>query len=1000
MRAKHGAHLLVGVWVLAALPLATLAVPTKAAAAALTFGKAVKTGAPRSVAFRSEGAAISPSPHAGEGRGGGLVAPFHPRSATGFAAAKQAAAAGRTGRHASVVSLSPAPPGPSSGAAVTSQATTGGGGSLQIVNSFPLTDRNMQIGWFGPSQAVAPPDPQIAVGDTQFMEMVNDSGSIWSKSTGALVSSASLYGFFSDPSRPSTAGITDPRVFYDSAIQRWFASALGFTNAGESWVYLMRSDTSDPAGTWWFYTVSHRTTTIQDQPKFGVTSDKVIMTWNDFNTSNAFTGSETVAIQKSDLGTGNAATVRWLTNGVDPSRFNLIPVQGPTLTPTGYLAYNVFDNNGNSVARLGLISVTGTPVGNDLTALEQDLTIAATSMPPGAEQPGLGPRLATNDDSFTSAAFSNGILYVAGNDGCYPAESTLRSCLRVIQLSLVGTPAVIQDVDLGQNGGHLFFPAVALDTSGNMTAVYTVSSVSVAATVATTGQAAGTIGTWERGWSIVTGYGSYDCGTCSTGFNGVRWGDYSAAVVDPTSGDVWVAGEYSPSTTDKTDWGTAAAHMTITPSVLKTAVSTAQYRLDGSDGSTWVPIDPSHLSLTITPATTGTAILDANIDLWTANAGINQDVGIFVSANSGPDTLVAWKESGGFAGTFSPNAAFVHDVMGVTQGVVYKVSLRWKANKPASGATIFAGAGPIGGAFSPSRLTARLVESGSTAMSEVSNNQYIRSSGANWIDMDSGLLALDVPATPNAVAVISANSDLWTVKPGFNQDLGIAVNGTVAAWKESGGFAGTFSPNAAFVQTIVDASSAFHVSLQWKTNTAATGGEIRAGAGQFPFSPTRITVELVSKTTVQTAVSTSQYQLTGSDGVSWIQPDPVVLHLSVNTPSTDCLALVSVNVDLWTASAGVNQDVAIAVSGSSVAETPVTHWPAVIGWKESGGFAGTFSPNAAFLQTVVQLSNSNGAYDLTVHWKSNIATGGQIRAGAGLSPNFSPTRLTAQLICS
>jgi hypothetical protein len=440
--------------------------------------------------------------------------------------------------------------------------------------------------------------------------------------------------------------------------------------------------------------------------------------------------------------------------------------------------------------------------------------------------------------------------------------------------------------------------------------------------------------------------------------------------------------------------------MAITPSVLKTAVSTAQYRLDGSDGSTWVPIDPSHLSLTMTPPATGSAILDANIDLWTANAGFNQDIGIFVSANNGPDTLVAWKESGGFAGTFSPNAAFVHDVMSVTAGVQYKVSLRWKANKPATGASIFAGAGPIGGAFSPTRLTARLVESGSSVLTRVSNNQYIRSSGGNWTDIDSALLAIDVPATPNAVAVISANADLWTVKPGFNQDLGIAVGGTVVAWKESGGFAGTFSPNAAFVQTVVDASSAFHVSLQWKTNTTAAGGEIRAGAGQFPFSPTRITVELVPKTTVQTAISTSQYQLIGSDGISWIQPDPVVLHLSVNTPSTDCLALVSVNVDLWTANAGVNQDIAIAVRGSSVGQTPLPHSPAVIAWKESGGFAGTFSPNAAFLQTVVQLSNNNGPYDLTVRWKSNIPTGGQIRAAAGLSPNFSPTRVTAQLICT
>ena len=34
---------------------------------------------------------------------------------------------------------------------------------------------------------MTPPDPQIAVGDTQVMEMVNDSASIWDKATGAHV---------------------------------------------------------------------------------------------------------------------------------------------------------------------------------------------------------------------------------------------------------------------------------------------------------------------------------------------------------------------------------------------------------------------------------------------------------------------------------------------------------------------------------------------------------------------------------------------------------------------------------------------------------------------------------------------------------------------------------------------------------------------------------------------------------------------------------------------
>jgi hypothetical protein len=98
--------------------------------------------------------------------------------------------------------------------------------------------------------------------------------------------------------------------------------------------------------------------------------------------------------------------------------------------------------------------------------------------------------------------------------------------------------------------------------------------------------------------------------------------------------------------------------------------------------------------------------VSGNADLWTSTAGFNQDLGIEVSVNSATPVLLAWKESGGFAGTFSPNAAFVQEVYPMTAGNTYVFSLWWKTNKPASGVIIYAGAGPIGTLYSPTRLTA------------------------------------------------------------------------------------------------------------------------------------------------------------------------------------------------------------------------------------------------------------------------------------------------------
>jgi hypothetical protein len=100
-------------------------------------------------------------------------------------------------------------------------------------------------------------------------------------------------------------------------------------------------------------------------------------------------------------------------------------------------------------------------------------------------------------------------------------------------------------------------------------------------------------------------------------------------------------------------------------------------------------------------------MLSGNADLWTATAGYNQDLGIFVSIGGAPDELVAWKESGGFNGTFSPNAAFVQSPLLMSASTSYRFSLKWKTNRSAPGVTIYMGAGS--GPYSHTRLTAEIV---------------------------------------------------------------------------------------------------------------------------------------------------------------------------------------------------------------------------------------------------------------------------------------------------
>ena len=123
----------------------------------------------------------------------------------------------------------------------------------------------------------------------------------------------------------------------------------------------------------------------------------------------------------------------------------------------------------------------------------------------------------------------------------------------------------------------------------------------------------------------------------------------------------------------------------------------------------------SRLAVTVKPSVDSMAIITANADLWTASAGYNQDLGVAVAGtdpNVYPAGIVGWKESGGSA-AYAPNAATIEALLPVKAGSSYSIRLQWKINRPAAGVSIYAGAGS-GPAYSPTRLTVRLLSSGSS----------------------------------------------------------------------------------------------------------------------------------------------------------------------------------------------------------------------------------------------------------------------------------------------
>jgi hypothetical protein len=278
--------------------------------------------------------------------------------------------------------------------------------------------------------------------------------------------------------------------------------------------------------------------------------------------------------------------------------------------------------------------------------------------------------------------------------------------------------------------------------------------------------------------------------------------------------------------------------------------STTQYPSTGSNGSTWTDIDPTNLSVTFTPpAGNWLAFVSGNADLWTSSLGINQDIGVALSGGAYPTIAgqpEAWKESGGPA-TYSPNAAFVQAPLAVTGGQAYTAKLQWKSNRPTSG-TIWAGAGPVAGKYSPTSLAVYLVANPAGGAGASSTQQYtnVSNDGSTWQPMDLTNLKLTITPGANTNYLLSANADLWTNTIGYGQDIGVMISGgafgsgTLLTWQESGS-TGTLSPNAAYAYGDVSlaASTTYTVWLVWKTNKSAPGVTIYAAAGAGPkYSPT------------------------------------------------------------------------------------------------------------------------------------------------------------------
>ena len=373
-----------------------------------------------------------------------------------------------------------------------------------------------------------PPDTMGAVGPNHIVEMINGSFKIYNKTTGAVISSFSLNDFWTSVvglSIPSGDRTFDPRIIFDPASGRWFASSID--GGASNNIYLARSDSGDPLGDWdgvRFAADTVGDAEFHDYDTLAVDADGVYICTNDFYSI----GNESCySIPKADF-LQTVPSISRLT------RFEATPPRLPEVIGSVQPALDFGPSDGRA-ALLG-VSFEGRLIRGDilgaggagasLGAITNISGAPFTSQAPPARQPSpftienVSPRIVAN--VFEQGDKLWAVHAVAGSFG--------NSAIRWYEISEV-TNTVLQTGLIQDPNEDYHEPSIAVNDFGNVVIGYTCSGPSLAASsCVSVGETAGGVTAFESPLVLKLGAGPYyETGSGSRN----RWGDYSATVIDP-----------------------------------------------------------------------------------------------------------------------------------------------------------------------------------------------------------------------------------------------------------------------------------------------------------------------------------------------------------------------------------------------------------------------------------------------------------------------------------
>ncbi len=429
---------------------------------------------------------------------------------------------------------------PSPSQAVASpEPYTSGSSTPQPAASTGAASPEVLAGWDGLNLSLDlstvyglwPPDVIVSASPTYVVEMVNLLMGVYTKS-GARVWVTGLPSFFNS----GTDFISDPKVQYDPAIGRWFASVTDVTTDS---VLLAASSTSDPTRSWYRFTIAG--SGCLDQPILGVGTTSVIVSVNVFSSctskSPTYVGAQYWVINKADLAAGTNPPHVYASTP-DVSEFSIHPAQIEGTSSAHYMVSTYWPGTLTTSNTLHLFTVTGTPP-SAVTVTVTPFPMSTAAVPPSAPQLGAKSTLDTGDIRVSDAVWSADALWLAFTEACL--ADAARSCARISEIDTT-TGVLVQSFDVSLAGKFVFYPALRVDGTGSVALVFGYSSSTDYPGIAVSGRVFGdALATVQAPRLVVPGTAPEDPSICS----GVcRYGDYFGAALDPSNSSiVWLVGE-------------------------------------------------------------------------------------------------------------------------------------------------------------------------------------------------------------------------------------------------------------------------------------------------------------------------------------------------------------------------------------------------------------------------------------------------------------------------